>query len=109
MDDLLAAVRRYIEKTNRRVTFEYALMAGINDSQSLARELALKLRDLHCHVNVIPLNPVPESPFQPTSDQETQRFVQTLNENGVPATVRVRRGIEINAGCGQLQRAVAGG
>ncbi|MCB9149830.1 MAG: 23S rRNA (adenine(2503)-C(2))-methyltransferase RlmN [Caldilineaceae bacterium] len=104
--ELLAAVERYITKTNRRVTFEYALMAGINDSQPLALELATKLRALHCHVNVIPLNPVPDSPFQPTSDQETQRFVQTLNENGVPATVRIRRGIEINAGCGQLQRAM---
>ncbi|MEZ4712371.1 MAG: 23S rRNA (adenine(2503)-C(2))-methyltransferase RlmN [Caldilineaceae bacterium] len=104
--DLLAAVQRYIAKTNRRVTFEYALMAGINDSQPLARELAAKLRGLHCHVNVIPLNPVPDSPYQPTSDAETQHFVQTLNENGVPATVRVRRGIEINAGCGQLQRTV---
>ncbi|MCB9156032.1 MAG: 23S rRNA (adenine(2503)-C(2))-methyltransferase RlmN [Caldilineaceae bacterium] len=104
--ELLAAVERYITKTNRRVTFEYALMAGINDSQPLALELATKLRGLHCHVNVIPLNPVPDSPFQPTSDQETQRFVQTLNEHGVPATVRIRRGIEINAGCGQLQRAM---
>ena len=104
--ELLAAVERYITKTNRRVTFEYALMAGINDSQPLALELATKLRGLHCHVNVIPLNPVPDSPFQPTSEEETQRFVQTLNENGVPATVRIRRGIEINAGCGQLQRAM---
>ncbi|MCB0139904.1 MAG: 23S rRNA (adenine(2503)-C(2))-methyltransferase RlmN, partial [Caldilineaceae bacterium] len=104
--ELLAAVERYITKTNRRVTFEYALMAGINDSQPLALELATKLRALHCHVNVIPLNPVPDSPFQPTSEEETQRFVQTLNENGVPATVRIRRGIEINAGCGQLQRAM---
>lgn len=105
--ELLAAVQRYIEKTHRRVTFEYALMKDINDSPQFAHDLAEKLRPLLCHVNVIPLNPVPESPFQPTSDADTRRFVDILNEGGVPATVRVRRGIEINAGCGQLQRALA--
>jgi len=106
VDDLLAAVQRYIEATNRRVTFEYALMRGINDSPEMARELAHKLQPLLCHVNVIPLNPVPDSPYQPTSERATRQFVQILNERGVPATVRVRRGIEINAGCGQLQRTV---
>lgn len=103
--DLLAAVRRYIGKTHRRVTFEYALMAGINDSPALAQELAEKLNPLLCHVNVIPLNPIPDSPFQPTSDAETAHFVQILRAGGVPATVRLRRGIEINAGCGQLRQA----
>ena len=103
--DLLAAVRRYIDKTHRRVTFEYALMAGINDSPALAAELAEKLNPLLCHVNVIPLNPIPDSPFQPTSDGETLRFVEILRAGGVPATVRLRRGIEINAGCGQLRQA----
>ncbi|MEZ4673082.1 MAG: 23S rRNA (adenine(2503)-C(2))-methyltransferase RlmN [Caldilineaceae bacterium] len=107
VDDLLAAVARYIAKTNRRVTFEYALMNGINDSPALAQALAEKLAPLLCHVNVIPLNPIPDSPFQPTSDADTARFVQILRDHGVPATVRLRRGIEINAGCGQLRR-VAG-
>jgi 23S rRNA (adenine2503-C2)-methyltransferase len=106
VDDLLAAVQRYIAKTHRRVTFEYALMAGVNDSPTLAHELASKLRPLLCHVNVIPLNPIPDSPYQPTSDADTARFVQILLEQGVPATIRLRRGIEINAGCGQLRRAV---
>ena len=103
--DLLAAVQRYIDKTHRRVTFEYALMAGINDSPALAEELAAKLSPLLCHVNVIPLNPIPDSPFQPTSDGDTLRFVEILRAGGVPATVRLRRGIEINAGCGQLRQA----
>lgn len=107
VDELLAAVQRYITKTNRRVTFEYALMAGINDSTAAARELAEKLQPLLCHVNVIPLNPIPDSPYQPTSDADTQAFVQILRDHGVPATVRLRRGIEINAGCGQLRRALA--
>lgn len=107
VDDLLAAVQRYIEKTNRRVTFEYALMNGINDSTELAAELGRKLSPLLCHVNVIPLNPIPDSPFQPTSDADTERFVQILRDHGVPATVRLRRGIEINAGCGQLRQSTA--
>ncbi len=106
VDALLAAVARYIAKTNRRVTFEYALMNGINDSPALAAELGQKLAPLLCHVNVIPLNPIPDSPYQPTSDADTERFVQILREHGVPATVRLRRGIEINAGCGQLRQAV---
>ena len=106
IEDLLAAVRRYIDKTHRRVTFEYALMRGINDSAELAQELAGKLDGILCHVNLIPLNPIPDSPFQPTSDADTQQFAQILRDAGVPATVRLRRGIEINAGCGQLRRAV---
>ena len=79
-------------------------MRGINDSPALALALAHKLQPLLCHVNVIPLNPIPDSPYQPTGDEETQRFVQILRDHGVPATVRLRRGIEINAGCGQLRQ-----
>lgn len=105
--ELLEAVARYIAKTNRRVTFEYALMRGINDSPTLAHELGQKIQHLLCHVNVIPLNPIPDSPFQPTSDEDTERFVEILRSYGVSTTVRMRRGIEINAGCGQLRRAHA--
>ena len=104
VDDLLASVARYIAKTKRRVTFEYALMNGINDSEDLAHELGKILQPLLCHVNVIPLNPIPDSKFQPTSDEDTQRFVDILHSYGISATVRLRRGIEINAGCGQLRR-----
>lgn len=106
VDELIASVQRYIDGTNRRVTFEYALMRGINDGIALAEELAAKLKPVLCHINLIPLNPVPNSPFQPTSDEETKQFVQVLQNAGLSATVRVRRGIEINAGCGQLQQAV---
>lgn len=107
VETLLAAVAAYTAKTGRRVTFEYALMAGINDSPDLAHELGQKIRHLLCHVNLIPLNPIPNSPYQPTSDEDTQRFVEILQSYGVSATVRLRRGIEINAGCGQLRRALA--
>lgn len=109
VDELLASVERYIAKTKRRVTFEYALMKGINDSAELAHELGQKIQHLLCHVNVIPLNPIPDSKFQPTSDEDTQRFVDILRSYGISATVRLRRGIEINAGCGQLQRSQANG
>lgn len=104
VEKLLEAVERYIAKTKRRVTFEYALMRGINDSAELAHEMGQKLRHLLCHVNVIPLNPIPDSKFQPSSDEDTTRFVEILREYGISATIRLRRGIEINAGCGQLRR-----
>ena len=105
VDELLASVRRYIAKTNRRVTFEYALMRDVNDSPALAEDLADKLRGILCHVNLIPLNPIPNSPFQPTSDRDAQRFAEILRAGGVSTTVRIRRGIEIDAGCGQLRNA----
>ena len=106
VDDLLASIRRYIAKTNRRVTFEYALMRGINDNPALAEDLADKLKGILCHVNLIPLNPIPNSSFQPTSDKDTKRFAEILQKGGISATVRIRRGIEIDAGCGQLRNAV---
>jgi 23S rRNA (adenine2503-C2)-methyltransferase len=109
VDELLASVQRYIAKTHRRVTFEYALMNGINDSAELAHELGRKLQYLLCHVNVIPLNPIPDSKFQPSSDEDTERFVEILRGYGISATVRLRRGIEINAGCGQLRRSQSSG
>lgn len=109
VDALLASVERYIAKTNRRVTFEYALMNGINDTAELAHELGQKIQHLLCHVNVIPLNPIPDSKFQPSSDEDTQRFVEILRNYGISATVRLRRGIEINAGCGQLRRSQTSG
>ena len=105
VETLLAAVQRYIDKTHRRVTFEYALMKGINDTPELAAQMARKLSPLLCHVNVIPLNPIPDSPFQHSTGEDTERFVQILRDGGVPTTIRLRRGIEINAGCGQLRQA----
>ncbi len=114
ISEVMAAVREYVAATNRRVTFEYAMMAGINDSPDLAVELAAWLKPLRspsggmmCHVNLIPLNPVAESPYQPSSPEAVATFQRILERNGVPATVRMRRGIDIDAGCGQLRRRVA--
>ncbi len=107
------AILEYIQRTNRRVTFEYAMMDGINDTPELALELAALLKPLRstsggvmCHVNLIPLNPVAESPYQPSSDANAAVFQRILERNGIPATVRLRRGIDIDAGCGQLRRRV---
>ena len=100
--------------TNRRVTFEYAMMDGINDTPDLAAELAAMLKPLRsptggtmCHVNPIPLHPVAESPYQPSTDAAAQAFQRVLERSGIPATVRLRRGIDIDAGCGQLRRRVS--
>jgi 23S rRNA (adenine2503-C2)-methyltransferase len=102
--EVLAAVRDYIARTNRRVTFEYALMEGINDTPALARELVALLRGMLCHVNLIPLNPVAESPYQPSGPGRSSAFQAILERSGIPTTMRSRRGVEIDAGCGQLRR-----
>ncbi|MCO6452959.1 MAG: 23S rRNA (adenine(2503)-C(2))-methyltransferase RlmN [Caldilineales bacterium] len=106
VESLIAACHRYQQKTRRRITFEYALMRGINDSIEQAQQLADLLVGLRSHVNLIPLNPIPDSPYQPTSPEDAASFQQVLQAAGVPATMRLRRGIEINAGCGQLRQAM---
>ena len=104
--DLMAAVRDYVARTHRRVTFEYALMNGINDSAALARQMAGLLRGLLCHVNLIPLNPVAGSPYQPSTPEQAAAFQAILEQSGIPTTMRLRRGIDIDAGCGQLRQRI---
>ena len=106
---VIDACRRYVDQTHRRVTFEYALMRGINDGRETAQALADLLQGLLCHVNLIPLNPVQDSPYQPSRPEDAAAFVETLAQRGIPATLRVRRGIDIDAGCGQLRARVAAG
>ncbi|MBA3413708.1 MAG: 23S rRNA (adenine(2503)-C(2))-methyltransferase RlmN [Chloroflexia bacterium] len=101
--DLMAACRRYIERTGRRVSFEYALMRGINDAEATARELAALLRGELCHVNVIPLNPVDVLPYERPDAAGIERFAAILRDAGIPTTVRYSRGLEIDAACGQLR------
>ena len=100
--ELLAACREYIEQTHRRITFEWALIQDVNDSPEQARILAGKLKGMLCHVNVIPLNPTPSFHGTGTSHQRAEVFRDELVRHGIPCTVRLRRGIEIQAGCGQL-------
>jgi 23S rRNA (adenine2503-C2)-methyltransferase len=102
---LMQAVRDYLATTHRRVTFEYALMDDLNDSDAQADQLANLLRGLLCHVNLIPLNPTPGSPWSGSPDERVYGFRDRLKAAGVPTTVRVRRGIDIAAGCGQLHNA----
>jgi 23S rRNA (adenine2503-C2)-methyltransferase len=103
LNELLEACRKYVKRTGRRVTFEYALAQSINDSLSQADRLAGLLGGLLCHVNLIPLNPVPGSSWRASSVQRARTFHEELGRLGISSTVRLRRGTEIEAGCGQLR------
>ncbi len=104
MEELLQACVDYAAQTKRRITYEYAMMHGINDSDDCARELAKRLRHTLCHVNLIPMNPVKERAYTKSSDQRVQRFAHLLQQDGVETTIRRRLGSDIDAACGQLRR-----
>ena len=103
-EELLEACRRYYQATGRRISFEYAMIDGVNDSVENARELLRRLKGLPAHFNLIPLNHVEESPLKPSSRAAVQRFQKTLESGGVTATVRRTLGSDIDASCGQLRR-----
>jgi 23S rRNA (adenine2503-C2)-methyltransferase len=100
---LMESLQYYVNLTGRRVTFEYALIAGVNDSPEQARALAALLKRLPAHVNLIPLNPTPDSPLQPSPGGRVRQFQSILQENTIPCTVRLGRGADIQAACGQLR------
>ena len=102
IEDVIEACKYYIEKTHRRVTFEWALINGVNDTPEVAQILASRLKVLLCHVNAIPLNPTQGYTGEATDRGRAQIFKETLEKNGIPCTIRMRRGIDIAAGCGQL-------
>jgi 23S rRNA (adenine2503-C2)-methyltransferase len=102
VDALIRACKYYIQKTNRRISFEIALIQDLNDSIEEAQALADKLRGLLCHVNLIPLNPTVHFSGQPTNKAQVNAYYNVLTEKHIPCTIRLRRGIEIKAGCGQL-------
>lgn len=103
IEQLLDMCRKYTVETSRRISFEYAMLSGINDSDECARELASRLKGMLCHVNLIPVNEVAESPFKPSPPERVQRFVDILAKSGVTATVRRKLGSDIDASCGQLR------
>ncbi len=103
IDELLAACRYYSERTNRRVSFEWAAIAGENDSLAEAHRLGKLLAGMLCHVNIIPLNPTGAYGGQPAAATQIAAFMAVLREYGIGSTVRLRRGIDIDAGCGQLK------
>jgi 23S rRNA (adenine2503-C2)-methyltransferase len=102
IEEVLDACEYYVAQTSRRVTFEWALIHGVNDTPEVAKKLAARLRGLMCHVNAIPLNPTAGYDGQATDKQRALIFKETLEQAGIPCTIRMRRGIDIQAGCGQL-------
>ena len=104
IEETLDACRYYIEKTGRRVIFEYALVHGINASPEQAVELAARLRGMQCHVNLIPLNSVPERGLTGVSEREVDAFRKTLEQHNISVTRRREMGDDIEGACGQLRR-----
>lgn len=104
ISELLTACRRYAAVTSRRISFEYAMINGLNDSDANARELAGKLKGMLCHVNLIPVNRVAESGCKPADKLRIKRFSEILEARGITVTVRRTLGADINAACGQLRR-----
>ena len=104
IDELLTACRHYAEATSRRISFEYALIDGVNDSEQNARELARRLKGMLCHVNLIAVNPVTELHHKTSTRGAIERFTAVLEREKISATVRRKLGADINAACGQLRR-----
>lgn len=104
VDALMDACNRYYEKTGRRVTFEYAMIDGVNDTEYHARLLAKRAKQVGAHVNLISLNHVDESPYGPTTPGHLKAFMKILEESGVNATLRRKLGSDVDASCGQLRR-----
>jgi 23S rRNA (adenine2503-C2)-methyltransferase len=103
LPELMDAIRTYQDRKGRRVSIEYTLIEGINDSPDLARELAGLLEGLTCFVNLIPWNPIPDRDWAPSPDERIHRFARVLHREGISNAVRTPRGRDIAAACGQLQ------
>jgi 23S rRNA (adenine2503-C2)-methyltransferase len=104
VSDVIAACRAYVAQTGRRITIEVALMDEVNDSVEQAQQLAQLLQGLDCHVNLIPLNPAPESAYRASPREQVRLFQRILADRQIAVTVRLRRGLDIQAGCGQLRQ-----
>ena len=104
IDTLLKACRDYTAATNRRISFEYAMISGVNDSDDCARLLSKRLKGMLCHVNLIPVNSVKERDYIKSSNGRIAEFIRILENNGINVTVRRTLGSDINASCGQLRR-----
>jgi len=103
VEELLGACRNYTEKTGRRISFEYALIQGVNDSRECAAELAVRLKGMLCHVNLIPVNEVAETRYRKSVQKVISDFSQILSQKGINVTVRRTLGSDIEASCGQLR------
>lgn len=107
LDDLFAAIGDYIAQTNRRVTFEWTLIDGVNDTREQAEALAARVAGMLAHVNLIPLNSTEGYAGVPSAPERIEAFTELLDRRHIPYTLRLRRGIDIQAGCGQLRRRMA--
>ncbi len=103
-EKLLKACKDYIDKTGRRISFEYALIEGVNNSDECAKILAKRLSGMLCHLNLIPANPVKENDFERPADKKVQHFCELMNRLGINTTVRRTLGADIEASCGQLRQ-----
>jgi 23S rRNA (adenine2503-C2)-methyltransferase len=104
ISELLGACRAYQKITGRRISFEYAIIKGVNDTDAHAAKLANLLKGILCHVNIIPVNKVEENSFEKPDPTRIQSFIKTIEKNGITATVRRKLGSDINASCGQLRK-----
>lgn len=102
--EIIDASKYYINKTNRRITFEYALVKGLNDSTQDAEKLSILLKDMLCHVNLIPVNEIEENELKRSSNDDVAEFKRVLETNNIQTTIRREMGLDINAACGQLRR-----
>lgn len=109
IDKIIGACKIYTEKTKRRITFEYAMIDGFNDSEEDAFALTGKIKGMLCHVNLIPVNFIEGAIFKPSERKKIEKFKSILENNGIPVTIRRELGNDINAACGQLRRRVIEG
>ncbi|MCM1183665.1 MAG: 23S rRNA (adenine(2503)-C(2))-methyltransferase RlmN [Roseburia sp.] len=107
LDTVMDACRYYFERTGRRITFEYSLVGGVNDTDEDAAQLCALLKGLNCHVNLIPVNPIRERDYVQSDRRAVQRFREKLEKNHIQATVRRELGRDISGACGQLRRSYA--
>ncbi len=104
IEQLITACKQYTDKTSRRISFEYALVNGVNDSPECALQLSMLLKGMLCHINLIPVNEVDETGCKKSTPERVRRFSEILEKKGFPVTVRRELGADINAACGQLRR-----
>lgn len=102
--EVLDACKYYFEKTGRRITFEYSLVAGVNDTKEEAMKLATLVKGINCHVNLIPVNPIKERDFKQSEREAIQQFQKVLEKNRINVTIRREMGRDINGACGQLRK-----
>ena len=104
ISEVLDACRYYFEQTGRRITFEYSLVGGVNDTEENAKELSGLIRGMNCHVNLIPVNPVKERDYVQSNQQVILNFKNKLEKNGINVTIRREMGRDIDGACGQLRK-----